>query len=231
MEDVLDVIDIIEEETKESEVKERARPNDGESGWTEYVLDQLEDEELYEGFPTVDGLRRITEVVFGTVVQSTTHLLEVPNEKCTKCTAEHTLIVNKYYGNQVTVNAVVDVVKEYVKPPYNKFIVAMADSRAEGKAYRRLLKLKILSAEELQTDDEDLNVLIDPQVVIALANLCKRQDLNLLEVVKKYGTFKNIDQVPKHVARKILKEISNHQNDKKIFSAKKFQGFDPKWKV
>ncbi len=224
------VLDIVEEETGQLEVEEKVRPNDGDPKWTEYVLDKLENEELYEGFPTVDGLRRVTAEVFGTMIQSTTRLLEVPDIKCTKCTAEHTLVVNKFDGNQVTVNAVVDVVKEYVQPPYNKFIVAMADSRAEGKAYRRLLKLKILSAEELQADDEDTHVLIDPQVVIALTNLCKRQDLNVLKVVEKYGKYKSIDEVPKHVARTILKAISNHQNDKKEFSNKKFHGFDPNWK-
>lgn len=225
------VLDVIEEETEQPEVEEKVRPNDGDPKWTEYVLDKLEDEELYEGFPTVDGLRRVTEAVFGTVIQSTTDILEIPDENCAKCTAIHTLMVRKHRGLEiVTVNAAVDVVKKYVKPPYDKFIVAMADSRAEGKAYRRLLKLKILSAEELQADDEDTHILIDPQVVIALSNLCKRQDLNVLEVVKKYGKFKNIDEVPKHVARTILKAISNHQNDKKEFSNKKFQGFDPDWK-
>ena len=225
-------IDVVEMVEKEEQLEVDPTPRDRDLGWTQYVLDQLSLEELYNGFPTVDGLRRVTEEIFGNVTSSLTTLLEVPDKDCTKCTASHKLVVQKYNGHEIIVNAVVDVIKSNTPKPFDKFIVATADSRAEGKAYRRLLKLKILSAEEMNNViEEDTHTLVDPQVITAMANLCKKQDLNLLQIVKQFGgEYKSIDQMPKQVAMKICKIISNNQNDKKELSAKKFHGFDSNWK-
>lgn len=204
-----------------------------EPEWTEFVLSRLENDELHEGYPTVDGLRRVTEAVYGEIVDSQTNMLEIPDGNYTKCTAKHTLTVHKYATQRnVTVNAVIDVRKENTQSPFDKFLVATADSRAEGKAFRRLLKLKIVTAEELteEEDDIDLNLLIKEEQILVIDNLCKRNNLNVMKVVNKYGKYKNIDEVPRGFVRKILKDITKYQNDKEIFTAKTYQNYVEGWK-
>ena len=44
--------------------------------WSEFLLDQLADNELIHGAPTVDGLRRITERFFGEILGSRSVVLQ-----------------------------------------------------------------------------------------------------------------------------------------------------------
>jgi len=223
--------DFVEEEKTTIEEIIVPKISEGDEEWTMYILGQLTNDELHDGFPTVDGLRRITEKLYGTIIESKTTILEVPDNNYTKCTASHELVVRKHgYLYDTTVNAVVDVRADQIDEPFKSFLVATADSRAEGKAYRRLLKLKVCSAEELNDkNDSDSNIAANPQQLLLIDHLCKRNDLNILKVIGKYGTFKDIEEMTKQTAKQIMKDISNYQNDKKEFS-KSFVGYNSNWK-
>jgi len=70
--DFEDIVDVIEEELDEEAEEVVYTPSDPE--WSEYVLDQMHDSELKQGNPTVDGLRRVTERVYGEIVSSTSEI-------------------------------------------------------------------------------------------------------------------------------------------------------------
>ena len=69
--------DMVEEleETVEDETLEEIISSESPL-WSEHVLDQMDDSELKEGNPTVDGLRRVTERVYGEILSSTSEIVK-----------------------------------------------------------------------------------------------------------------------------------------------------------
>ena len=199
-----------------SEIHDQFKPNNPE--WTTYVLRHLQDSELKNGNPTVDGLRRITGIVYGDIIHSETELLEIPSRTYEKCTAKHKIVLKRYADEEIVeVSAVVDVRYNKTESPYNEYLVATADTRAEGKALRRLLKLSIITAEELSEKDEDDlegQTVINDNQVNAINLLCQRLDINVEKMIKTYvKEFKHIRDVPYLAARQIITQLSNYQRD------------------
>src|SRR5579883_2274974 len=56
-----------------------APPKQTSRDWTPFVLSKLEDDEIFDGCPTVEGLRRVTEEYFGEVLESTSRVVQAPN--------------------------------------------------------------------------------------------------------------------------------------------------------
>ena len=153
--DFKDMVDIYEEESTPVEDGPK-RPHEYDPGWSEYILDNMSDNELIQGAPTVDGLRRATEKCFGEILQSKSEIVEVPTRQNNKCTIKHSLAIRKYSTeNVIEVDGCVDVLYDKIPYPFNTHLVATADTRAEGKALRRALKIRVVTAEELQNQDED----------------------------------------------------------------------------
>jgi hypothetical protein len=118
--------------------------------WTDYVLGQFEDSELENGNPKVDGLRRVAEKLLGifsiipTVIQSPT--LE----------SGATVTVLLQFTDGRTVGGSADVSERNTARDYAVHSVATAETRAEGRALRKALRLtKVLAAEELHNADAD----------------------------------------------------------------------------
>ena len=113
-------------------------------------------------------------------------------------------------------------------------MVATADTRAEGKALRRALKIRVVTAEELQNQDED-DVMaseenMNDQQVLALNQLCKRLDISVASFVKsQYNKVKVINDVSNMEARVLISQLSGFQRKPKSIE-KKIKGYDDNWK-
>jgi hypothetical protein len=209
-----EIVDVLEEEDANYEKVVRYTSEDPE--WSEHVLDQMHDSELREGNPTVDGLRRVTEKVYGEIVSSQSDIINHdPNRG--SCTIKHTLQIHKYSTNSViTVDGCVDVKYNNIPHPFNQHLVATADTRAEGKALRRALKLRVVTAEEMQNTSED-DVLaaqenITDQQILAINQMCKRLDINLVEAVKGSApSAESIRCVSNLQGRNLLGSLSEYQ--------------------
>ena len=70
-----EIVDVLEEDVNDEAEEAVYTPSDPE--WSEYVLDQMHDSELKQGNPTVDGLRRVTERVYGEIVSSTSEIFNL----------------------------------------------------------------------------------------------------------------------------------------------------------
>lgn len=206
------------------------RPEDPE--WVDYVLDQLSDRELPDGNPTTDGLRRVTEKVFGTILKSDTQILEVPNRAYSgKVTAKHTLIIHRRDINTpITISACVDVVGEKLPAPFNTHLVATACTKAEGKALRRALKIRVQTAEELRSEDDlemDASGPINDQQITALKALCKRNDVNVAKFIKANSEKpKSIYDVKNIEGRLMINKLSGYQREG---TPEEFLGYDENW--
>ena len=221
-------------ETLDQEQEDKKVYTDSDPEWSEYVLDNLHDSELREGNPTVDGLRRVTEKVYGEIIESRSDVLELPS-RGKRCTIKHTLVVRKYGTDAIiTVDGCVDVRYDKVPFPFNDHLVATADTRAEGKALRRALKLRVVTAEEMNNAAEDDIMAseenITDQQILAINQMSKRLDINVVNLIKEVcAGVKSINSVSNLQGRMVLASVSEYQRKPESIK-KKLEGYDSNWR-
>jgi hypothetical protein len=228
-------------ETETVETKETVTPND--LGWNDYVLGLLSDDEKIEGNPTTDGLRRIFEIALDCVVISAeTEVVQTPdvnNEK--RATAVHTLT---YVLNGVddsspfkhkTVSGAADVYWGNCDKIYRNHPVAVAETRAEGRALRRGLKLrKVVAAEELASNIEDN---VDGDSIGKISNnqisfvdqMARRLDINVEKLLAELNFPTTINNVSHDNAVLIIRELSKYQQNLDNIP-ESTKGYDAGWR-
>lgn len=157
------VTEIAAVENIEASIKPIPRITDLE--WTDYVLGLLSEDEKISGNPTTDGLRRIFEIALNCkVIGSTTSIAQSPdpnNEKRATVVHSLTYVLNdcttdRLDLNTITVDGAADVYWGNCDKVYRNHPVAVAETRAEGRALRRALKLrKVVAAEEIAKEIDD----------------------------------------------------------------------------
>ena len=199
------------------EKTENKIPSPTDPNWVDYVLDQLADHELSQGNPTTDGLRRVAEKVFGEIIESDTEILESPKGTSGRATAKHTLVIAKYSGNTIRVSACVDVLGDKLPYPFNQHLVSTVCTRAEGKALRRALKIRVQTAEELSNSEEEITDIsqdINDQQIAAIKTLAKRMDVDIEKFVKSScKKAKSIKQVTNIQGRMMINSLSSYQRE------------------
>lgn len=230
-------------ETTKEETK-TVTPNDLE--WTDHVLALLSDDEKISGNPTTDGLRRIFEIALNcSVVESTSHVVQSPdvhNEK--RATVVHTLafVLNNQgsdkdgLNSKKIVSGAADVYWGNCDKIYRNHPVAVAETRAEGRALRRALKLrKVVAAEEIAKEIEDNpdghNISkISSNQINFIDVLSKRLDINVMKMLESIGhKDKNIYNIEHEDAIKISKLLSSYQQDIGTIP-EDIKGYDLNWK-
>ena len=214
-------------ETSTEQAVETVKPvHIGDTEWTDFVLQQLSDDEKIQGNPTTDGLRRVFEKVMNChVIQSDSTVVQSPepsNEK--RATVVHTLT---WYDLNVdtpemckmkTVSGAADVYWGNCDKVYRNHPVAVAETRAEGRALRRAMRLrKVVAAEEIAENVEDD---ISGDTVTKITNnqinfidvLAKRLDINIPEMLKVLSIDgSNIKNILHHDALSVIRELSSYQ--------------------
>ena len=213
--------------------------------WTDHVLSMLTDDELIAGNPTTDGLRRIFETILNCeVIESIANVVQSPtpeNEK--RATVVYTLTYVSKDDNireecrTKTVSGAADVYWGNCDKVYRNHPVAVAETRAEGRALRRALKLrKVVAAEELAKDiddNPDANSVskISSNQLNFIDVLGKRLDINVLKMMQNYlgHEEKNIYNIEHSAAIEISKLLSSYQQDISSIPTD-ILGYDPNWK-
>jgi hypothetical protein len=217
-------------------------PNDIE--WTDYVLGLLSEDEKISGNPTTDGLRRIFEIALNcTVVESMSSVVQTPeisNEK--RATVVHTIGYRLNDGgnhesvlNKKVVSGAADVYWGNCDKIFRNHPVAVAETRAEGRALRRALKLrKVVAAEEIAKDIEDHP---DHDTVTKITNnqlnfmdvLGKRLNINLAKLLENLDINKdNMYNIEYNDAVNIIKTLNEYQQQNSI--PDNILGYDSNWK-
>jgi hypothetical protein len=194
--------------------------------WTDFVLQQLSDDEKIQGNPTTDGLRRIFEKVMNCyVMQSDSTLVQAPepsNDK--RASVVHTITwydLNPTIDENCrmrTVSGAADVYWGNCDKIYRNHPVAVAETRAEGRALRRALRLrKVVAAEEIAQSVEDdigadnVNKITNNQINF-IDVLAKRLDINVVELIKTLNIdASNIKNILHHDALSVIRELSSYQ--------------------
>lgn len=215
------------EENTVEDIQKTVSPNDLE--WTDYVLELLTDDEKINGNPTTDGLRRIFELALKCrMVSSQTKVVQSPepnNEK--RATVVHSITyrlsseaADIHNLNLVTVDGAADVYWGNCDKIFRNHPVAVAETRAEGRALRRALKLrKVVAAEELAKDIEDHP---DENSVSKITNnqinfidvIAKRLNINVTKLLENNGLVNdNIYTLLHEDAVTVIRLLSKYQQD------------------
>lgn len=170
---------------------DKARPSMTSPEWNDWVLDQLrEDEKDPEGNPNIDGLRRLVEDVLGTVIKSYPRVVEgATTANSYRATVEHHLSI-AWDGDRNDIRefgAAADVYPGNTDEEYARFPAATADTRAEGRAIRKALRLRrVVTAEEITSKpvhESGLDKLIVDSQIKGINKLCKNLDIDAIKFI------------------------------------------------
>lgn len=217
-------------------------PNDLE--WTDYVLGFLSEDEKIAGNPTTDGLRRIFEKVLNCVVISADSVVEqsptIENERRATVVHSLTYVINgedePAESKYRTVSGAADVYWGNCDKVYRNHPVAVAETRAEGRALRRALKLrKVVAAEEIakdidtdHLDENNLNKVNNTQINF-MDVFGKRLNINIVKVLEQLDIkVKNVYDMTYDDAVKSIKILSSYQQNNNVPS--ELVGYDSNWK-
>jgi hypothetical protein len=235
--------EVIVENAQEIVEKKVVTPNDLE--WTDHVLALLSDDEKISGNPTTDGLRRIFEIAMNCrVLASVSDVVQTPepnNEK--RATVVHSITYFLNGGardqpelNTVTINGAADVFWGNCDKVYRNYPVAVAETRAEGRALRRALKLrKVVAAEELAKDiedhpDQDSVTKITNNQINFIDVMAKRLNINVTKLLEGNELeSKNIYVLSHEDAVKVIRMLSSYQQDMSSISDS-IVGYTNEWK-
>ena len=231
--DFEEVNDSPELEIKEDEQEGEVTPSVTSEDWHEYVMSQFKPNELIDGNPITAGLRRVVEVVLGEVIE--TGPVEVfpatdPNGPG-RATVIYRVVLEEYEsGRTKSYSDTADVWHGNTDDLFCAHPVATACTRAEGRALRKALKLRVLAAEELakkdivgivqqsvnqQPTDGEWNPdeKVSPQQIIFIDNKCSQLDIDVMKFVNSGSTsYPSINNVTKDTAKNMIVELNKYQN-------------------
>lgn len=212
--------------------------------WHDYAMTLFHENELIDGHPLVAGLRRVAELVLGTIVFSgPTQVFPVQRE-------DHhgraTVIFTVQFANGIKYAEVADSWEGNTDDMFCAFAVAIASTRAEARALRKALKIKGVAAEELTKKDtakivreisntkassegeyNEQNRMSDAQYNFIDVK-CKQLNINGQKLFKNF----NVDsgrKVSKKVASDLIDALNDYQRDKNSIP-KELLGYQEGWR-
>jgi len=211
--------------------------------WTDYVLGLLSDDEKIAGNPTTDGLRRVFEIALEcTVVGSSSEVAQSPDpDNGNRATVVHSLtfILNDQdlpaEVKTRSVNGAADVYWGNCDKIFRNHPVAVAETRAEGRALRRGLRLrKVVAAEELAEEIEDD---IDGTTAGKITNnqinfmdvLCKRLGVSPFKCLENLDLSTDINSLSHSEGVSIIRKLSSYQQDTDAIP-ETILGYEEDWK-
>jgi len=199
------------------------------SDWHDYAMTLFHDSEIVDGHPLVAGLRRVSELVLGTIVFSgPTQVFPVQRD-------DHhgraTVVFTVEFANGMRYSEVADSWEGNTDDMFCAFAVAIASTRAEARALRKALKIKGVAAEEL-TKKDTAKIVRDISNTKASSEgeyneqsrmsdaqynfidiKCKQLNVNGQKLFKEF----NVDsgkKVSKKVASDLIDRLNDYQRDK-----------------
>lgn len=215
-------------------------PSINDVGWTDYVLSLMSEDEKIKGNPTTDGLRRIFEIALNCeLLESSSLVVQSPspdNEK--RATVIHNLTYSSIEDNTKLkrVSGAADVYWGNCDKIYRNHPVAVAETRAEGRALRRALKLrKVVAAEELvehiedHPDGDSVNKISNNQLNF-IDVMAKRLDINVIKLLNSLAINNdNVYNISHDDGVKSVQSLSGYQTSIDSIPSE-LRGYDANWK-
>lgn len=234
---------VVEEKTDVSVVEEKALPTIHDVEWTDHVLSFLTEDEKIMGNPTTDGLRRIFERVMDCqILEADSKVVQTPspdNEK--RATVEFALTfkpnwVGDGFNETRRVSGSADVYWGNCDKVFRNHPVAVAETRAEGRALRRALRLrKVVAAEEIAENVEDnpdhsnaTKIAINQMNFID--TLGKRLDIDIGKLLENLSIkYENVYDIEHSEAVTLIRKLSYYQQHLEEISSD-IMGYNSNWR-
>lgn len=198
--------------------------------WTEYILSLLSEKEKRDDHPTVDGLRRVVDQLYG---------IERMESKVCDSPGSHnnmsaTVKVKITTGDFKVTEACADVGTHNTEHVYARHSVATAESRAEGRAYRKILRLtNVITAEE---NVKEIDIISNPgesiteQQLKVIDNIAGKLNINVKEWLLSQGIqIEKLSQASRVLGQTLCGELNVLQNGEMPMS-KSLLGYDKNWR-
>ncbi len=241
----------VEDKVEEEEAVETT-PVYGSQEWHDYIMEKFEKRELIDGNPTCAGLRRVAEDVLGSIIVSRPSQVfpSTDNNGPGRATVVFEVVFDWMDSGQMrTFSDVADVWHGNTDDLFCAHPVATASTRAEGRALRKALKIRCLSAEEL-TRKKDIESIVresvnstktvdgewkeddtisNPQTNF-IDTKCKQLDINVLNFINSGSEkYDSIGDVSKKKASQMLSILNEYQTKKRDISDD-IKGYDSNWR-
>lgn len=202
-------------------------------GWSEYVLRQFEDDEIDQGNPKVEGLRRVATKVLGPIIRS----VPVRENPPSYHNNNHAMVVWEIDikfpdGTIRTFGDVADVSSDNTDREFAIYPSATAATRAEGRALRKALQLKqVIAAEESADTKVVTSSKINSGQISFIDMVSQRNDINVLKLINmsKKEKFEKIEDVPYGTAVLMQKYLSECQRGVRPIP-ESIKGYEPNWR-
>lgn len=182
--------------------------------WTEYVISMLHEEEMWQGIPKLDGLRRLVEKLISPIKEMSVSLQPIIHNNPIIIA----IATVKLEDGQIF-SAASDATPYSAPEGFRNRLSALADSRAKSKVFREILRLRNVSTnEEIQSglDQEEHELIVSTQKLL-INNLLldiqktfkKKIDLQKLieEIFPKKGL--TIDSLKHSQAGTVIQKLSD----------------------
>lgn len=179
-------------------------------------LKELTDDELWDGeYPLLRGLQRLAHERGLRRVESKIEATPSPDSPVAAVT------VTVHFEDGTVYAGSADAKFKAHKAPFNKHLVALADSKAEARAYRRAFNISKASKEECGEEpaggDVDTTPIAESQIQ-GIKNMADRHSLTVADAVKLIGVEKEIEKLTRKQGREVIKMLNKYKPKK---SAKK----------
>jgi hypothetical protein len=204
-----------------------------EWGWTDYVLQHLQEDEMFEGAPTQAGLLRIFETVMKAEIVDIKHeVLQCPNPQ-NMGRAVVSCELSFLAGTPHRIKRVSECADCYAgntPTPFSNHPVATACTLALGRALRKALRLRqgVHTREEMTSVsgtviesvrqiESTSGPLADKSQIVVIQNLCKKMGLEANKLVgldSEYPEFTSLENLSYNTAGLILQNLHAYRENK-----------------
>lgn len=215
----------VEEVGEDVDAEEKVEAEDttpmyGSYEWHDHVMGHFHKDELMDGNPSVDGMRRVCEVLVGEIIESQTNVVGTPNEGNQYRASVVVSIVLDDGNNIKRFDGAADAFSGNAEPDFARHAVALAETRAEGRALKRALRLrKVVSAEEIvdsskiEMPSSSPNKIVDSQYNF-IDILCKpeKNNIDVEKFVRGEHNVNNIKELGYDDASALCNKLSVYKN-------------------
>lgn len=224
----------------------------GSEGWSDYVLSLFHKDEMIDGNPLCHGLRRVANMLLGSVVSSCPTQVfpsEDPNGPGRSTVVYQIVFDWMDTGEFRTFGDVAEVWHGNTDDLFLAHPAATACTKAEGRVLRKALMVKCLAAEELAKNKDVAGIvkslvksgavtsgevvstdsISDPQISF-IDSKCRQLGMEVSKYINSHGKeYKSYKDIDKRTASDMIKKLNSFQtNDASI--PVDLLGYDPNWK-